>query len=137
MRIRTILKAAAVPAIIAGGLLATSAGSAAHAATLTGSPASNGQVGHMTGNNATFYQDGTFGPVSCNETQHKAFDTVSCKSTTGLPLTNLTAGEVNSIGWNSDFGTASIHPATGALAFTVSPDGMSYAGQATYPPAAS
>jgi hypothetical protein len=35
MRIRTILKAAAVPAIIAGGLLATSAGSAAHAATLT------------------------------------------------------------------------------------------------------
>ena len=35
MQIRTILKATAIPAIIAGGLLATSAGSAAHAATLT------------------------------------------------------------------------------------------------------
>ena len=39
MRIRTILKAAAVPAIIVGGLLATSAGSAAHAATLSSTPA--------------------------------------------------------------------------------------------------
>jgi hypothetical protein len=146
MRIRTILKAAAVPAIITGGLLATSAGSAAHAATLTASvssPASNGQAGHMTGKDAAFYQDGTFGWVKVNETQHQKFDTVSATFTdaTGTPTPRPElAGQTFSYGWNSDFGTTdgsptSIHPATGTLTGTVNADGTGYTAQATYPPA--
>jgi hypothetical protein len=53
MRIRTILKTAAVPAIIVGGLLATSAGSAAHAATLPSAPALS--TGHRMQINEIYY----------------------------------------------------------------------------------
>jgi hypothetical protein len=74
MRIRTILKAAAVPAIIAGGLLATSAGSAAHAATLPANANStqitftthDTNVADTTWGSALGvhnYQDPTYGPV--------------------------------------------------------------------------
>ena len=73
MRIRTTLKTAAVPAIIAGGLLATSAGSAAHAATLTAN-VNNTQVTFTTHDthvadttwgsaDGSFNQPSQYGPV--------------------------------------------------------------------------
>jgi hypothetical protein len=150
MRITTILKAAAAPAIIMGGLLATTTGAFAS----TG-PVSNGQAGQITGNNATVYNDPYFGPVSCNETQHPGFDTIGChavvigpdgkvvKGATALPLWRP-AGETNQVvGWVSDFGGNFTAPKNGVdpyagrsggtLNYTVSTDGMSYTGQATYP----
>lgn len=127
MRIRTVLAAAAVPAALAASLLAT-----AGAASASTGPAGNGQTSHMTGNKATSYTDPYFGDVQCNETSHPAFDTVSCKSVTGLPLASVTPGQAGSVGWNSDF-AGNTRPGTGSLAFTVSLDGMSYSGHATYP----
>jgi len=95
---------------------------------------SNGQAGQLTGNRAASYADPFFGLVQCNETQHPAFDTVSCKSTSGLPLANVAPGQVGSVGWNSDFGGKTLpgHQVTGTLSFTVSDDGLSYTGQAVY-----
>ena len=118
-------------------LAAAAIGAGATAASASTGPSSNGQAGQLTGNRATSYADPFFGPVQCNETQHAAFDTVSCKSTTGAPLANVSPGQIGSVGWNSDWtGNPALlpsHAATGALAFTVSADGLSYAGQATYP----
>ena len=88
---------------------------------------SNGQAGQLTGNRATSYADPFFGGVKCNETQHPAFDTVSCKSTTGLPLANVVPGQVGSVGWLSDF-----NGTFGTLSFTVSADGLSYTAHAAY-----
>ena len=76
------------------------------------------------------------------ETQHAAFDTVSCKAIPGVNLdgtavkgtallTNATPSQIGSVGWNSDF--ANSGHTTGALAFTVNLDGSGYSGQATYP----
>jgi hypothetical protein len=122
---RIIYTIVAAAAIITGGVAA-----AAPAMASTGP--SNGVQGHqMTGNKADSYPDPVFGPVQCNETQHPAFDTVSCKSTSGLPLTNVTPGQTGQIGWNSDF-AGSTHP-TGTLTYTVNADGTGYTGQATYP----
>jgi hypothetical protein len=144
MRIRTILKAAAVPAIIAGGLL----GSAAAASASTGPSA--GQTDHMTGNAATVYADPVFGPVQCNETQHPAhgkqlaFDTVSCTAIPGInadgtavkgaallpqPAALNYAPGANS--WISDFD----HATYGSINVTVNAAGTGYSGQATYLPA--
>jgi hypothetical protein len=154
MRISTILKAAAVPAVIAGGLLATAAAPAAHAAVLTASvssTSSNAQAGHLTGKNALVYDDGTFGWVKVNETQHPNFDTISATFVTDqsgkTPRINLDmAGQTGTVGWVSDFaptyanptgdGTpGTIHPDQGTMTYTVNPNGSGYTGQATYPSA--
>jgi hypothetical protein len=124
---RRIVMIAAGPATLAGLLLTTGTAFAS-----TG-PAGNGQAGHVTGGRAASYTDPVFGPVRCNETQHPAFDTVACQSATGAPLTGVVGGQAGSVGWNSDFGAVTIHPVTGTLTYTVSPDGLSYTGQATYP----
>ena len=87
----------------------------------------NGQAGQLTGQHAATYNDAVFGPVRCNETQHPKFDTVSCQSTSGLPLTGVTAGQVGSVGWLSDF-----NGTFGTLSFTVSADGLSYTAHAAY-----
>ena len=127
---RIIITAAAAAAVLGGGLAAT-------APAMASTGPSNGQACQLTGNKATSYADPVFGGVQCNETQHAAFDTVSCKSTTGLPLTNVSPGQVGSVGWNSDWtGNPALlpsHAATGTLSYTVSADGLSYTGQATYP----
>jgi hypothetical protein len=139
MKITHALAIAAAPVALAAALLGTAGQTAAAAApaVLTASvstaPGSNGQAGQLTGNHATSYTDPVFGPVQCNETQHAKFDTVECQSTTGLPLTNVAPNQAGTVGWNSDFGTNSMRHATGVLAYTVSADGMSYTGQATYP----
>ena len=73
MRIRTILKAAAVPAIIAGGLLATSAGSAAHAATLTANVNST-QVTFTT--HDTHVADTTWGSASGSNNEQTQYGPV-------------------------------------------------------------
>jgi len=129
-------KSARIAALVAGPImvLGIGAATAAPAFASTG-PSTNGQVGQMTGNTrAASYTDPVFGGVKCNETQHPAFDTVSCKSTTGSPLTNVAPNATGQVGWNSDFaGNTRINP--GTLTYTVSPDGLSYTGQATYPSA--
>jgi hypothetical protein len=147
MQIRTILKAAAVPGIMAAALLGTSA--AAFAST---GPVSNGQAGHMTGNKAISYQDPVFGGVQCNEVQHPAFDNVTCKFVSD-PAKGLTSnasmfyvGQPGQVGWVSDF---SANPATpgpdpnvaihtsGTLTYTITGDPTTgqvtgYTGQVTY-----
>jgi hypothetical protein len=86
---------------------------------------SNGQTDKMTGhNNAASYTDGFFGPVTCNETQHPQFDTVSCRMAT--PNAAL-AGVSSTVGWLSDF-----NGKYGTLTYTVSADGSSYTAHATY-----
>jgi hypothetical protein len=130
MRIPTILAAAAAPAALAAILLGTTG--TAFAST---GPASNGQVGQMTGNNVKPYNDPVFGWVKVNETEHPKFDTVSAKFTDGQTATSLGMwpGETGTVGWNSDF-TNPTHPGTGTLTYTINADGLGYTGQATYPP---
>jgi hypothetical protein len=148
MRIRTILAAAAAPAALATILLGTSG--TAFASTGT---ASNGQAGHMTGNQAISYQDPVFGGVQCNENQHPAFDNVTCKfisdPTKGLisNAQNFTVGQTGQVGWVSDFSAnpstpgpntpSSIRSNQGTLTYTITgPVGgpaTGYTGQVTYP----
>jgi hypothetical protein len=158
MRIRTILKAAAVPGIIAASLLGTSLAASAS----TGPVAPNGNAGHMTGNAASVYADPYFGPVSCNEVQHPAFDNVTCKAVAGVTTDKAgnpvavkgpatlwrPAGESTTIGWLSDFtdgsgnGYAPAGPGaisqrlTGTLTYTVTTDALGnptgYTGQVVY-----
>ena len=99
MRIRTILKAAAVPAIIVGGLLATSAGSAAHAATLSSTPAL--ATGHRIQINEIYYNSpgtDTGSNSSLNAEWVRLYNTSSSRIT----LTNWTlrdaAGHVFTFG---------------------------------------
>jgi hypothetical protein len=112
MRIRTILKAAAVPGVLAAALLGSSA--AAFAST---GPVSNGQAGHLTGNAATSYSDPVFGNVTCNEVQHPAFDNVTCKFTGNNPTFQVDGKVDGQIGWNSDFGTSALQPQPGTQQF--------------------
>ncbi|HEY2128925.1 MAG TPA: hypothetical protein VGH77_17230 [Streptosporangiaceae bacterium] len=131
---RIIITAVAAAAVLGGGLATTASAMA--------STGPNGQTGQLTGSSrAAAYTDPFFGPVQCNETQHAQFDTVSCKGVvldangnavkgSSASLANVTPGEISSVGWNSDFGDRA---ATGVLSFTVSADGLSYTGQATYP----
>jgi hypothetical protein len=90
-----------------------------------GTPGStNGQTLKMTGkNNAASYLDGYFGQTTCNETQHPKFDTVSCTLSSPTSL----AGTGGTVGWLSDF-----NGNYGTFTYTVSADGLSYTGQATY-----
>lgn len=125
MRKSQIMAIAASPFVLGGITLAVAA---APAGASTGP--SNGQAGQLTGHaSPAKYIDPVFGGVQCNETQHPAFDTVSCKFTGGNPaFVPLSTG---SVGWNSDF-TSSTHP-TGTLTYTINADGSGYSGQATYP----
>jgi hypothetical protein len=127
MRIITIIKVAAAPAIIAGGLLATMAAPAAHAATLTAG-GSNSISAHLTGKGAATYPDAVFGNVKVNETSHAKFDTVGATFIDGQ---TMTPGQTGSVGWNSDFANSGHQ--TGVLTWTVNADGTGYSGQATYP----
>ena len=111
--------------MLAGQLPSLAVAGAGMASASTGP--SNGQAGQLTGQHAATYNDAVFGPVRCNETQHPKFDTVSCQSTSGLPLTGVTAGQVGSVGWLSDF-----NGTFGTLSFTVSADGLSYTAHAAY-----
>jgi hypothetical protein len=93
---------------------------------------SNGQSLKMTGlgkqasqGGAAGYNDPFFGPnTRCNETQHPTFDTVSC--TLATPNLSL-AGTSGTVGWYSDF-----NGNLGTFTYTVSADGLSYSGKATY-----
>src|SRR2546430_6993974 len=123
MNTKSLLTRIAVP-VLSLGLLGGLGTALAGAASASIGPASNGQVGQVTGHNAANYQDPVFGHVQCNETQHPAFDTVSCKFVDGQLLP---AGQTGSVGWNSDFGNKSIHSGvTGTLTYTVNPDGAGY-----------
>lgn len=89
------------------------------------SDGSNGVSDRLTGNDAATYYDPYFGDnVTCNETQHRKFDTVSCTLTDARP--DL-AGTTGTIGWYSDFDGE-----YGSLTFTFSEDGATYSGKATY-----
>lgn len=83
----------------------------------------NGVTDKATGKNAFAYVD-AWGPVSCNETKHPKFETVSCNLATPSP--DL-AGTTITVGWNSDFGGR-----TGTITLTFSADGSNYSGLATY-----
>ena len=143
MRIRTILAAAAAPAALAAVLLGTTG--TAFAST---GPGTNGQAGHMTGNQAISYTDPVFGGVQCNEVQHPAFDNVTCKFTGNNP--QFTVGQTGQVGWNSDFSangattgpqngstTLPSHSQQGTLSYTITGNATTgqatgYTGQVTY-----
>jgi len=97
-------------------------------AALAGTPVShgNGVTDRLTGNGAAKYDDAVFGPnTTCNETQHPKFDTVSCR----LAAPNLAlAGTTGTVSWFSDFD----HSIIGTFTYTVSGDGRTYTGKATY-----
>jgi hypothetical protein len=148
MRFRTIVTKVGVPAAIAAGLLgglATAASASTGPVAGTTAPNGNANIVQMTGKNAAVYTDPVFGPVSCTEVHHNAvktgadnaadFDSITCKSTTGLPLTGVTAGQAGyTVGWNSDFPAGrTFDLATGSITLNVSADGLSYTGIATYP----
>jgi hypothetical protein len=130
-----ILSAATVAALVVPA-------TAAFASTPSGGTTPGGStILKLTGSNAVSYNDPFFGPVICNEVHHsnvksaQNFDSVSCSSTTGSPLTSVTPGEVSSVGWISDFSNANYPIPQGTLNFTVSADGMSYTAIGTYPAA--
>ena len=93
---------------------------------IAGSPGSdNGVTARLTGNANTTYNDGIFGSVTCNETQHRKFDTVQCQIN-GAPRLDL-AGHTITSAWYSDFDST-----LGSITFTVNADGTGYSGKATY-----
>ncbi|MES2002708.1 MAG: hypothetical protein V4444_10420 [Pseudomonadota bacterium] len=95
-------------------------------AAFAGTPgSSNGMTDKRTGNTSADYVDPVFGSVSCNETQHRKFDTVSCKLVDG-PNSAL-AGTSNTVPWYSDF-----NGAFGSFTYSFSADGSTYSGKATY-----
>jgi hypothetical protein len=107
-------------------ILAAFAASLVPGVALAGTPGSSNSVTQkMTGKSATAYSDVVFGDTTCNETQHPKFDTVACTlSSANLGL----AGTSGTVGWYSDFDNSKL----GTFAYTVSADGLSYYGQATY-----
>lgn len=86
---------------------------------------SNGVSDRLTGNGAASYVDPVFGATTCNETQHRKFDTVSCRLTTANPAL---AGTTATVGWNSDFAGGGF----GSFTYTFDADGIGYSGKATY-----
>jgi hypothetical protein len=94
-----------------------------------------------------FYTDSFFGPVSCTGVHQSGKnvpytygqDSFTCTSTTGLPLTNVIAGQSLSLatfgGWYSDYWNL-VTPGSNVLATsfngTVSGDGFSFTAVATY-----
>ena len=155
MRIRTILAAAAAPAALAAVLLGTT-GTAFASTGPSGS--TNGQQGHLTGNQSLTYQDPAFGGVQCNENQHPTFTNVTCKFVNGVLGSNspsvtsnaasFTPGQTGQVSWVNDFGGNSIigtNPATGqpypstngTLTYTITGNATTgqatgYTGQVTY-----
>jgi hypothetical protein len=126
-------KSARIAALVAGPIMILGIGAATAApAFASPGPGSNGQTNTGTGNSIT-YTNGTFpdsGLVFCNETQHPKFDTVECHG----PGVQLQAfeGQTLTVPWLSDFGSGPHAGQTGVLTYTVSADGLSYSGQATY-----
>ena len=115
------MKTVIILGVVAGALVV--AGGLASA----GTPGShgNGVTARLTGQGAASYLDVIFGPTTCNETQHPKFDTVSCRlSTPNLAL----AGTTGTVGWFSDFD----HSIIGTFTYTMSGDGRTYTGKATY-----
>jgi hypothetical protein len=119
------LAAAAAPAALAAVMLGTT-GTAFASTGPSGS--TNGQQGHLTGNQSLTYQDPVFGGVQCNENQHPTFTNVTCKFVNGVlsntgqsgTLTSnaasFTPGQTGLVSWVNDFGGNSIigtNPATG------------------------
>ena len=95
-------------------------------AAFAGTPgSSNGMTAKLTGNTSADYIDPVFGSVSCNETQHRKFDTVSCKLVAG-PNSAL-AGTSGTVAWLSDF-----NGVLGSFTYSFSADGSTYSGKATY-----
>jgi len=138
MKARIIL----VPAISAAAVLGGSAAAFAATGPVAGTtqPNGNANIVQMTGKNGVSYTDPVFGGVHCDEVHHYAkgdaadFDSVTCKSTTGLPLANVSPSQVETVGWNSDFPAGRTFDInTGSITLTVSADGLSYTGIATYP----
>jgi hypothetical protein len=85
---------------------------------------SNGLLEKATGKNAFTYFEPYWGMVTCNETRHARFETVSCtlaNPDATLADTSLTTG------WRSDF-TGQLGTAT----LTFNEDGSNYSGHATY-----
>ena len=87
---------------------------------------SNGVTDKLTGNGAAQYYDPYFRTdVTCNETQHRKFDTVSCTFADAKPEL---AGQTLTNRWFSDF----VGGGFGSITLTVNLDGTGYSGKATY-----
>ena len=85
----------------------------------------NRMTDKLTGNGAISYNDGYFHTYdTCNETQHRKFDTVSCRFEVARPEL---AGLSGTVGWFSDFDGK-----IGTITYTIDADGGGYSGKATY-----
>jgi len=116
-------------------------------------PTSN-KGGNTTIQYSASYTDNVFGPVTCTGTHQYGKqwpgtataggrDSFTCTSTTGGPVTGVTAGQLfpEGIGaWDSDYFyfdgpiPGSLVPNTYAFSLTVSSDGLSYSGVALFFP---
>jgi hypothetical protein len=140
MRIRTILTAAAAPAIIVGGLLAStvaaSASTGPHGFTATPTSPGNSSIVKQ----QFTYDDAGFGWVQLNEILHPAhgkqgqIDSISGTFINGdsAAAHNWVPGQVvqeNGM-WASDFSTG---VPVGTITVTINATGTGFDGQATYP----
>jgi hypothetical protein len=91
-----------------------------------GTPGSDNSVtAKQTGSGAAAYHDPGFNAdVTCNETQHRKFDTVQCTFAVAKPEL---AGVSGSGLWLSDFDGS-----VGTITYTINLDGSGYSGKATY-----
>jgi hypothetical protein len=110
----------------------------------TNSPSATAGKGTQTIQYKTTYTDPVMGPVTCagvhqvnKNTSANGQDSFTCTSTSGHPLTIVTAGQpLPNFGWISDYFSGQTPSSTvyaSSLTGTVSPDGMSYTAVATYP----
>ncbi len=99
-----------------------------------------GNAKNLTTQYKSSYIDPVMGPVSCagvhKDGKNTGFtlgtDTWTCVSTTGLPLTGPSAGQVFDIGWNSEYYALIGQVPTTNAHITMSLDGMSETGTAAY-----
>lgn len=131
--------------VIAAGPAFAGTTSTGATTTVTGKSAVQNGNGTQVTHYSISYSDPILGPVSCLGVHQvkgtSVQDSFTCSSTTGSPLTNVTAGEqiptVQSLeaipgvvapGWYSDFDGAAAH----TYSATVSSTGMSYTAVASY-----
>jgi hypothetical protein len=138
-KVGIVLGSLGLAAVIAAGPASAAVTSTGATTTVTGKSAvQNGNATQVT-HYSISYTDPIFGPVNCVGVHQvkgtSVQDSFTCTSTTGSPLSNVTAGQPLALGtaptwwgWYSDFNGA----AAQSLSGTVSATGMSYTAVATY-----
>jgi hypothetical protein len=144
---RFLIAVVAVAALAGPPSALASSSSIAHSNSGIGTVQPNGKVVQY----RAAYGDPLFGPIACTGTHHDpsghlsstnlvgtiggSFDSFTCTSTSGAPLTNVYPGETFAFeGWLSDYFLQTSAGGVFATSFTgtVSADGLSFSAVATY-----